>query len=65
MKARVLAEGQFHGQIAEVIKQDKHGNYKLATKWNDDLPYPAWFSPNEVEIIEEQKQEEEAKHEPL
>jgi hypothetical protein len=52
-KAKVLAEGQFKNQIVEVltVRRKKYKtDYQLATTWND-MPYPAWFDEDEIELI--------------
>ncbi len=57
MKARVLVEGKFKGQIVEILEyrareRRAKSTYRLATTW-DGIPYPAWFSLDEIEIIRE------------
>lgn len=58
MKARVLIDGKFCDQVVDVIRRDSKGNYRLATVW-DEIPYPAWFGPDEIEVIEEETSEPE------
>jgi hypothetical protein len=53
LRARVVVTDQFCGQEVDVLAQDRRGNYQLATHWREDLPYPAWFSPDEIELIEQ------------
>ncbi len=56
---RVKAPGKFHGQEVKVLVIDgrrlrgkRKRAYKLYTKW-DDLPYPAYFTEDEiVKVIE-------------
>jgi hypothetical protein len=55
LRARVTVPGQFHGQEVDVLGRDKKGNYRLATHWREDLPYPVWFSLDEIELIEQRK----------
>lgn len=57
LRARVIVEGQFCGQEVDVLAKDRKGNYQLATQWREGLSYPAWFSPDEIELIEDKKGE--------
>jgi len=59
MKARVLVEGQFFGQVIEVLAVSHRRNqpkkaYRLATIWGD-IPYPAWFDVDEIQLIKPQE----------
>jgi hypothetical protein len=48
---RVLAFGQFKGQIVKVLARKEKKlkiEYRLDTTW-DGKPYPAWFDHEEVE----------------
>jgi hypothetical protein len=52
---RVIVEGKFRGQEVRVIQVSiRWGkiSYQLNTKW-DSLAYPAWFSADEIELVEQ------------
>jgi ribosomal protein L24 len=54
---RVLAEGKFEGQVAEVLEVNQKMNYReyqLAVKW-DGVSRPSWFGESEIELIQKEQ----------